>query len=249
MKTFNCLIFSLILCLLITVSATAQKTKRSKSVKPSLPSADTIIDKYLALTGADKACSTTSSMEIKGYIEGENGGKAGIFLGYQLGGDKIRLEFKFPDFSLIEIYDGKTSWFKENDKNWVETKATPELQTSGFCLDYKSEELYSERKVKGIVEIEGIKTYKVTFGKNQKTKATGYYDIETGLLIRWDVIETSEREQNETQMFFGDYRQAGDFLAPFVIGTVRGESGMVIKIEEYLFNVAIDESKFTKPRQ
>lgn len=104
------------------------------------------------------------------------------------------------------------------------------------------EELDYEMFLSGIVTIDGKRTYRVQFNKENGV-FTEYYDVETGLKVRRSEPEETAQGRIEVVTDYSDYREVGGVKVPYAI---RQNAGMDMRFTatDIKVNQGVDASLF-----
>jgi photosynthetic reaction center cytochrome c subunit len=243
---------------------------------PGLPSAESILDKYIQASGGAQRLAGLTSFDAKGTSVG--------FGGFGGGGD-VEIVAKAPDKRAtiilfkketergdqIRSYDGRTGWVR------TPLNVVGEYQLSGGDLDgYRLDaQLSFPGQIKQILT--NLKTgpptsitdlpapssqaslqQGVTLGQDhsvdvvQGTGSRGllvtlYFDRQTGLLLRELRYGSSPIGRVPTQIDFADYRDVNGIKLPFRITFAWLDGRDSIVLSEIKTNVPIDEAKFGRP--
>jgi hypothetical protein len=107
---------------------------------------------------------------------------------------------------------------------------------------------YEERGIKyeltGMETINGKDAYKITFTTSSGKKSTGYYAVDSGLLIRTSgSISTPQGSFNQT-VDMDDYREVQGVKYPFKINQNMGPQAIELTVKSYEINTGIPDSVF-----
>ena len=216
-----------------------------------LPSADKLVEKYLAALGGNDALAKNSARIAKG--------KAVLFGGRQF---PLEIVFKSPDkaVSVTHLPDGDMASGYNGHGGWQATPGRPlrdlsaaELDAarldSDFYLSHHLKDLFSGLQTSGVDNLAGHPAYAVV-GKREGSPGTKlYFDQESGLLVRLVRFEETPLGLNPVQTDFSDYRDVNGVKVPYQVSTSRPGRRLEIQIDQVEQNVAIDDSKFDKPAQ
>jgi photosynthetic reaction center cytochrome c subunit len=246
------------------------------SQAPGVPSAVSILDRYINVVGGAQRLTGLTSFVAKGTSVG--------FGGFGGGGD-VEIVAKDPDKRAtiivfkeetgrgdqIRAYDGRTGWVR------TPLNVLGEFQLTGSDLDGArfDAQLSFPGQIKQILT--NLKTgpptsvtdlaapssqsslqKDVTLGQThvvdvvQGTGPRGllvtlYFDKESGLLLRELRYGSSPIGRVPTQIDFADYRDVGGIKLPFRITYAWLDGRDSIVLNEIQTNVQIDEAKFGRP--
>jgi outer membrane lipoprotein-sorting protein len=246
--------------ILIIVSGSAfsqnkpvSKTRKVKTQtsKTALPSARTIIQKYVAAIGGRAAYQKQTSRVMKGTLEITSAGLKGAFESYAKAPNKSLTRTTLAGIGEISVaFDGQNGWITNPIQGTREQKGEELLQTklsSDFYREVQLERLFPKLEVKGREKIGEKEVFIVVATPNDSEPETFYFDVRTGLLLRRDTITVSPEGRIPSQTYFEDYREIDGIKLPFINRAVTGGFDAVIKFTEIKHNVPIEDAKFAKP--
>ena len=76
-----------------------------------------------------------------------------------------------------------------------------------------------------------------------------YFDKESGLLVRDEVMREGLAGLTSTKTTYEDYTKIDGIFLPMTLRQSNSLLNFVVKIKEVKHNVAIDDSKFNMPRR
>ena len=230
----------------------------SPTSAPALPDADRIIEESIKAVGGKEAIQKFSSVVVKGTYEFTQGGRSfsGVFEQYYKPPDKVYLLINVPKvFRQEEGFDGTVGWTKTSQgvmemSGWqlAFKKRSTEMGFIGDLQGFK--ELYPKSVVKGVEKVEGRDTYAVEVTPTVGKPETLYFDTQSGLLVRWDIMYESGRQKGVSfpvQVFAEGYADVSGIKMPLIYRQVSPSETSVMRFVDVKYNVAIDESKFSKP--
>jgi hypothetical protein len=243
---------------------------------PGLPSADSILNKFIQASGGAQRLASLTSFDAKGTSVG--------FGGFGGGGD-VEIVAKFPDKrstiivfkeatgrgDQIRAYDGQTGWVR------TPLNVVGEFQLGGGDLDGArfDAQLSFPGQIKQILtnlksgpptsitdlpaptsqsslEQNAASVQEHSVDVVQGTGPRGllvtlYFDKQTGLLLRELRYGTSPIGRVPTQIDYADYRDVNGLKLPFRITYAWLDGRDAIELREIKTNVPVDEAKFGKP--
>jgi photosynthetic reaction center cytochrome c subunit len=242
---------------------------------PGLPSAASVLDKYIQASGGAQRLASLTSFVATGTSVG--------FGGFG-GGGSVEIVAKSPEKRAtiilfkaetgrgdqIRTYDGRTGWVR------TPLNVLGEFQLSGGDLDgarFDAQLSFpgqikqiltnlkagpptsitdlpapdSQSSLQAEVKLETHVVDTVQGTGPRGLLVTLYFDKQTGLLLRELRYGNSPIGRVPTQIDFADYRDVGGIKLPFRItyAWLDGRDSIVLK--EIKTNVAVDEAKFGKP--
>ena len=243
---------------------------------PGVPSAESILDKYIQASGGAQRLAGLTSFDARGTSVG--------FGGFGGGGD-VEIVAKFPDKRAtiilfkeatgrgdqIRAYNGTTGWVR------TPLNVVGEFQLGGGDLDGArfDAQLSFPGQIKQILtnlksgaptsitdlpaptsqsslEQNGASTQEHNVDVVQGTGPRGllvtlYFDTQTGLLLRELRYGNSPIGRVPTQIDYADYRDVNGIKLPFRITYAWLDGRDAIELREIKTNVPVDEAKFGRP--
>jgi len=261
---------SILLTLIFSISATAfgqkevvkptTQTKPTADAKPAdakaivakMPTAQEILTKYAQALGGKTAHEKIKSRTMKGTMEIVPMGIKGSFESYAVAPNKSLTKSTLAGIGeLVEGFDGQTAWTVNplqgnRDKQGEELAQTKLI--NNFYREVNLAQLYPKMEQKGTEKVGEANAYVLVGTPESLTPETFYFDTKSGLLVRQDATFISPEGKTPTKTFFEDFREVDGVKLPFKMRTVMPQFEIVVTITEIKNNVAIEDSKFTKPK-
>jgi hypothetical protein len=228
--------------------AGAQATSRPT---PTGPSADDILNKYVAAIGGQSAIDKIKTRVMTGSVTTANG-LNGTYEMEQSAPDKAHESFITQRGSMERTVNGTTGW----EKNQQGVRELSGQQLSDLKL---SLQLFRNLRLKEqYTRFRGPRKDKIgdrdvffmegTTADNRRERL--YFDAESGLLLRRITYTTTMIGTIPEQTDFEDYRDVEGVKLPFLIRVSALDPGNPIitrKFDEIKLNVALDDTKFNQP--
>lgn len=236
-------------------NATSQTTPSKMLIAPavadSLPSLNSILDRYVTARGGRDAQSKLSSRVATGRVD---------VVGVSFGG-KLQMYSKAPDKSLTVMraepiglfkrgFDGQSGWSlseKSGSQPIVGFELASLAVDADFYKDIKLNEVYSSMKVVGRVREGFRELYKVEATPRAGFAEYLFFDAETGLLTRRETQRRTSQGMTRTEFYYSDWRDVDGVKIPFKTTQSIGKTMYVFILEDVKHNVPVDESLFKRP--
>jgi Protein of unknown function (DUF620) len=218
-----------------------------------LPKGETILDKYIEVTGGKAAHAKVKSDVSSGEMTLGAMGLKGKVMMYSQSPDKKLVEITLEGIGKVqEGSNGEIAWshsamtgprLKEGDE-----KAEALLQGK-HGADAQWRDLYTSAETKAVESVDGKECYKVVVTPKSGKPQTRWYDKQSGLLLKMAMTSKSPMGEIEVESLLGDYRKEGELLLPHKITNKMAgqEIGMTIdKVEQ---NVEIPKDRFEPPAE
>jgi photosynthetic reaction center cytochrome c subunit len=229
----------------------SREEKKPNEEKPALPSAEQILDKYLAAVGGAEALQKITSRTEKGTLT-MVGDKRLLVDVYAKAPDKRVSIMHLPEGDSVTGFDGRSGWQSINSHPpRVRLSTAAETAAARIDADFyfplHLRELFTEFAVTPGEPVAGQKTYLVTGGTTGQPPLKLYFDQQSGLLLRLVRYLESPLGRLPTQVDYADYRQADGVKIPFRWTLSRPGNRFTIQVDQLEQNVPVDDAKFNPP--
>jgi hypothetical protein len=215
--------------------------------QPALPSADQILDKYLAAVGGADALNNINTRVQKGSIDAF--GKTYPIEIYSEAHEKRISLTHPPTGTSVTAFNGEVGWLSMPGGFHSMTAAEGEAARIDAELRFAARvrELYKDFKVLPGEPVGGRATYLVVAKAPGKPTLNLYFDQEGGLLLRLIRFAETPLGRNPTQVDYSDYRQTDGVKLPYRWTLARPNGAFTIQVESVQQNVPVDEKLFVMP--
>jgi photosynthetic reaction center cytochrome c subunit len=219
-----------------------------EAAKPSDPSADELIEKYVKALGGAKAIDAVTSRVATGTID--------------FGGVSYPVDIysKDPDMraSFVHMPDGDNITSFNGQEGWLGAPHRPTRDMHGSDIDGASIDadlhfathlkgMFSQVETAGTEKVDDRDAYLVVGKRDGKTPLRLYFDEQSGLLLRLVRYGETPLGLLPTQIDYADYRDVSGVKTPFRWTLARPSGQFTIQAKDIKQNVAVDEAKFAKP--
>ena len=226
----------------------AEEEKKADEAKATLPSAEQLLDKYLAAIGGADALQKITSRVQKGTLTAFGGQHFPVDV-YSKAPDKRLSVMHLKGGDSFTGFDGQQGWLSVPGR--VHTMSTAENAAARIDADLylpaHLRTLYQKFSVDLGQKIDGHDTYMVAGRTEGQPPFRLYLDKESGLLLRLVRYAETPLGRNPTQIDYADYRDANGVKAPFRWTLARPGNRFTIQVEQLQQNVPVDDSKFAPP--
>ena len=226
----------------------AEEEKKAGEAKATLPSAEQLLDKYLAAIGGADALQKITSRVQKGTITVFGGQHFPVDV-YSKAPNKRLSVMHLQGGDSFTGFDGKQGWLSFPGR--VHTMSAAENAAARIDADLylpaHLKTLYEKFRVDIGEKIDGHDTYLVAGRTEGQPPLRLYLDKESGLLLRLVRYAETPLGRNPTQIDYADYRDANGVKAPFRWILARSGNRFTIQVEQLQQNVPVDDSKFAIP--
>jgi hypothetical protein len=229
------------------------RTEEAAGTKPgeaksAFPTADQLLEKYLAaIGGAEKLQKITSRVQ-KGSLNAF-GDQHFLVDIYSKAPDKRDSVMHLKNGDSITAFDGKQGWLSIPGRVHMMSAAENDAVRIDADLYFPAhlKMLYQKFTIDSGEKIDGHDTYLVVGESEGKPPLQLYLDKESGLLLRLVRFGETALGRNPTQIDYADYRDADGVKIPFRWTLARPGNRFTIQIDQVQQNVPVDDSKFVPP--
>jgi hypothetical protein len=224
-------------------------TKKTAPVE-ALPTVEQILDKYVAAIGGRAAIERLNTRVSKGTQVIWNGTEF-PFETVQKSPDKY-LDVTTRPVGVVTIgFDGTAAWLQgpRGLRDLGGSQLADLKRDADLRGDLRLREFYPEMSVAGKEKIGERDAYVIVSRISDKRLERLYFDAQTGLLLRVAATTETPLARLPEETVFEDYREVDGVKLPFVVRTsyVDPFIGWTRRFTEIRHNVAVEDSKFTKP--
>ena len=248
--------FSILLCLVIVVQIACLRSSRKEASSNPPPSAEEvalveqIFTRYTEAVGGQEAIDRVTSYKTKGTFE--LAGRRGSIEIWGKDPNKNLTVMQFPVVGTIKKgFDGETQWVQtpagtvtdSSEQEIAEVERDAEIYRSG-----KIKNLYEKVRLERKAWLSGRDVYMIEGIPAKGPSEKLFFDIENGLLVRWDMARKHpERGTVFVKVHLDDYKDVDGVKVPHKVRFAFESFSFTITIDEVKHNVAINDAVFKKP--
>ena len=216
-----------------------------------LPKGETLLDKYIEVTGGKAAYSKIHSEMMTGTMEFPAMGLKGKLTAYTAEPDKQYFEVALEGVGKMqEGSNGEVAWansvmqgprFKEG------AEKAESLLKAKFNADLKWRDLYKTAETVGVETVDGKECYKVVATPKTGNPNTRWYDKDSNLLVKMSSITVSPAGDIQADTTVSDYRKEGDVLVPHKMMVKAGPMEFAMTVDSVQHNPEIPKDRFEIP--
>jgi hypothetical protein len=215
----------------------------------TMPTADDILNKYIAALGGQAALDNLKTRVMKGTYAAASGLTATYEVD-QAAPDRFHVVFTTPQGTMERGFNGSAGWEK-NPRGVMDMPSDQLAQTKaavGMFSDIKLKEQFTRMNVRKD-KLDGKDVYVIVGTTAAGRRERLYFDAESGLLLRRTTATQTPVGVIPQEVNFEDYRDVDGVKVPFTIRTVTIDAGSTAtrKYTEIKANAPVDESIFNKP--
>lgn len=222
-----------------------EEGKKPEETKTALPTAEQLLDKYLAAIGGAEALQKITSRVQKGTLTAFGGQHFAAEV-HSKAPDKRFSVMHLPGGESVTAFDGKQGWLSVPGR--VHMMSATENAAARIDADLyfpaHVKTLYQKFRVDAGEKIDGHETYLVVGHSEGQPPLRLYLDKESGLLLRLVRYAETPLGRNPTQIDYADYRDVNGVKMPFRWTLARPGNRFTIQVEQVQQNVPVDDAKF-----
>ena len=223
------------------------------NAQDTLPSADTVLNKFLDATGGRAALEKRHNQVEHGTVEISAAGIKGDLTIYEAEPNKNRMVIDLTGIGKIESgTDGTVAW-ENNPLQGPRVKQGVELidalRDATFNAALSVQKLYSKIETTGTETTEGHDCYKVVLTPKEGSPTAEYYDKTSGLLVKTSATRSTAMGEVTVEMLFDDYRKDGDVVLPHKLTQRAAQTEIQILVEKTDVNVDLPKGVFDPPAE
>ena len=248
--------FSILLCLVIVVQIGCFRFSRKEASSNSPPSAEEvalveqIFTRYTEAVGGQEAIDRVTSYKTKGTFE--LAGRRGSIEVWGKDPNKKLTIIEFPVVGTVKKgFDGETQWVQtpagtvtdSSEQEIAEVERDAEIYRAG-----KIKSLYEKVKLERKAWLSGRDVYMIEGIPAKGPSEKLFFDIENGLLVRWDMARRHPKRGTVfVKVHLDDYKDVDGVKVPHKVRFAFESFSFTITVDELQHNVAINDAVFKKP--
>jgi Photosynthetic reaction centre cytochrome C subunit len=219
------------------------------------PSADQILDQFVAALGGSSRLSAVTSLTAKGTYEGYDSYQEKVpFELYGQAPARLTTVIHTQNGDGTTVYNGDAGWVASTSNPVPLLPMAPGAEIDGarldaqLCFPVQIKQALSQWRAGFPVTTIGDRDVQLIQGLGPgKTRVKLFFDQKTGLLTRQLRYSATAVGTNPIQIDYSDYREVNGVKRPFrwIVTWTNGQS--TYQVNDYQSGVAIDAGKFAKP--
>ena len=214
-----------------------------------LPSADAILDHYVAAIGGAAALDKLKTRITKGALVTESGHTY-----------TLEIAQKAPNLGLVTAtspkgnvsrdgFDGTTAWNAEGSSVFEShgLEGARIARDAQFFADTDVKKRLPRRFVEGRESVGGEEAYVVRAGGPGDVSERLSFSTSTGLLLRREVLTKTPLGRYREETDYSDYREVDGVKLPFTVARMEVNTRYMENYSEIKHNVRVDDSTFQMP--
>jgi zinc protease len=217
----------------------------------ALPSAESILDRYIEVTGGRDAYGQIHNIVSLGRFEVNHGTMQGTLRAYEAEPDKSLTILQIEAGDRIEEGAiGDVAWARSSRSGAfikMGEEKTVSLREARFNARVIWRTIYPKVECMGTEDVEGAKCFKVVLTPAAGRPITHFYDSSSGLLIKSLIILNGPSGYIPSENLYGDYRKSSGVLFPRRLTHRVPNEITVVQLESVACNTEIATGLFDLP--
>lgn len=216
----------------------------------AMPTADQVLQKYVAALGGADAIQKVTTLVEKGTMTDAGGHSSSIEIAYK-SPDKRAITIQTPRGEMTVVCDGSSAWQSMGGRTQPIGGAELAGMRVASRLDFpaNAQQVYGQLRVGRPAKVNGADAYVLFgFGKGQ-APAELYFDQQSGLLLREVIFAQTPLGRLPDQTDFSDYRETDGVKTPYQLVNSSARGTSTVRFDQVQQNVSVPDSKFTQPAQ
>lgn len=219
-------------------------------LKTSTTTHDSVVDRYVATVGGNRAWDTVRTRIVRGRIELGPALPSAQFTLTESTNGRLFVICLPNGLETREGFDGSVGWTR-GPQGQVREEPAALLEAARrervLSLDPRLSPVYAVfREISSLTPTNGTRDVEAR-GKNGSTD-TLHFDAHSGLLVRKDIGMVTPQGPARVQIHLEDYRAVGAMKVPFRIRQVRPGRVVVMQADSMDFNLSLPASVFERPK-
>jgi hypothetical protein len=225
----------------------------ARAADEALPKAETVLDRYIEVTGGKDAYEKRKTETSTGTIEFPAQGIKGTLIRYAAEPDKSYSAVEIEGVGKLETGTGEgLAWEKSliaGPRVLNGEEKAQSLRENMFNLDVNWRKIYAKVETAGVETVDGQACYKLILTPAEGRPETAYYQKSTGLAVKINSVMVSSMGEISVESTMGDYKEfAGVLVATTVTQKAAGQEVTRI-IQTMTVNEAIPAGRFDPPAE
>lgn len=237
--------------LLVVAAALAPGALPIASAADPLPSPESILDRYVEVTGGKQAYEKRKTEIASGTLEYPAQGVKGTITRYESEPDNYYATLEIAGIGKIEMgVTGGVAW--ENSaimgpriKSGEEKNQALREATINATLNWRK--LFPKVETAGVETIDGQECYKVVLTPSEGKPEIMYFQKKSGLGVKTTTVAVSPMGEIPVEVMVSDYKNFGGVLSPAKVTQKAAGQEFTITIEKVQVNAEIPPERFAMP--
>jgi hypothetical protein len=218
-----------------------------------LPSPESILDRYVQVTGGKQAYERRKNEIANGTLEYAAQGVKGTITRYEAEPDSYYAVLDIPGIGKMEMgVSGGVAW--ENSalmgprvKTGEEKMQAVREATMNSTVRWRA--LFPKVETAGIETLDGEECYKVVLTPAEGKPEVMYFQKKSGLAVKTTTVAVSQMGEIPVEMTMSGYKDFGGVLAPSKLSQKAAGQEFTITMEKVQVNAELPPDRFALPAE
>ena len=217
----------------------------------ALPKAETILDRYIEVTGGKAAYEKRKTEIETGTLDFPAQGLKGTVSRYAAAPDRSYSLLDIDGVGKIEmgVSDGiaweKSALLGPRVKSGVEKAQA--LRESVFNAQLLWRKIFVKAETAGVETIDGEECYKVVLTPSEGNPETTYYQKKSGLAVKMSMTAVNQMGEVPVEEIIADYKNFNGVLSPTTVTQKAAGQEFTVTIQSVKVNEEIPADRFEPP--
>jgi hypothetical protein len=216
-----------------------------------LPKGETLMDKYIEVTGGKAAYSKMHSQIMTGTMEFPAMGLKGKMTIYSAEPDKYYLEINFEGVGKMQQgSNGDIAWENsamQGPRIKEGGEKTESLMRGKFNAELNWRDMYKTVETVGTETVDGKECYKALATPKSGNPKTLWYDKSSNLMVKVSAMTETPQGDIQSDIALADYRKEGEVLVPHKMTIKAGPMEIAMTVDSVQINAEIPKNTFDIP--
>jgi hypothetical protein len=216
-----------------------------------LPKGETLLDKYIEVTGGKAAYSKMHGQMMTGTMEFPAMGLKGKLTIYSAEPDKQYFEIDLEGVGkMTEGSSGDVAWANsamQGPRLKEGGEKTDSLMRAKFNGELNWRDQYKTVETVGTETVDGKECYKVVATPKSGNPKTLWYGKDSNLMVKMSAVTPTPQGDIQSDTTLADYRKEGDILMPHKILVKAGPMDFAMTVDSVKINPEIPKNTFDVP--
>ena len=219
----------------------------------ALPKAETILDRYVEVTGGKAAYEKRKTESVTGTMSFPAQGLKGTLTRFSADPNQTYMVMELEGIGKIEAgSSGTVVWGKDPIMGPRIKTGEEKIQTlreARFNSPIRWRELYSKVENTGVETVEGEECFKLLMTPTEGKPETQFYSKKTGLAVKTVITAVSPMGEMNVEAIVSDYKAFGGVKIP--TKTVQKTAGQefIVTIDNVKINESLPADRFEPPAE
>ncbi|HLH41961.1 MAG TPA: DUF620 domain-containing protein [Bryobacteraceae bacterium] len=224
-----------------------------KAAGQALPAAETILDRFIEVTGGKAAYEQRKTEIVTGVVEFAAAGIKGSVVSYAEEPSQYYSSLDIPGVGKVEMgVAGGVAWERSalmgpRIKSGEERDQA--LREARMNAPYHWRELYSKAETTGVETVNGDECFKVLLTPKEGKPETMFFSKKSGLMRKTALVASSPMGDVPAEVFMDDYKDFGGLLSPAKTTQKAAGQEFTITIDSLKANEPIPPERFQMPEE